>query len=328
MQRINIYYGGRGLIDDPLLYVLDTITKVLTELNCDVERINFYEDKSKIASSPSTLKTCDAVILAVSSEWFGMGGNMLSFLDACWLYGDRGVLKCLKMLPVVIATAPGEKDIAVDIMKAWEILGGISVSPIAAYVANRADFEADSGYKQIIEKRIENFYREIGSQIKVLPSSNAIAGNLGVRPKSMELTPQESEQLSKYVSDDKFVKKQKEDIKELTEIFKGMLPDDDPANKADQLLNDFRKRFKGVEGTSFQFAFTDVNKSIYAETEDGQVTVKYGQLDSPDVLVKISREDLKDILDNKATLQGSFLSGKVSSKGEFKLLKKFDEAMK
>ena len=33
----------------------------------------------------------------------------------------------------------------------------------------------------------------------------------------MELTPQESEQLSKYVSDDTYVKKQKEDIEELSD---------------------------------------------------------------------------------------------------------------
>ena len=38
----------------------------------------------------------------------------------------------------------------------------------------------------------------------------------------MELTPQESEQLSKYVSDDTYVKKQKEDIEELSQMFKGL----------------------------------------------------------------------------------------------------------
>ena len=33
-MRVNIYYGGRGLIDDPTLYVLEKITKVLDELPC------------------------------------------------------------------------------------------------------------------------------------------------------------------------------------------------------------------------------------------------------------------------------------------------------
>ena len=35
--------------------------------------------------------------------------------------------------------------------------------------------------------------------------------------------PQESEQLSKYVSDDTYVKQQKEDIEELATMFKDML---------------------------------------------------------------------------------------------------------
>lgn len=39
----------------------------------------------------------------------------------------------------------------------------------------------------------------------------------------LNLTPQESEQLSKYVSDDTYVKQQKEDIEELATMFKDML---------------------------------------------------------------------------------------------------------
>ena len=42
-MRVNIYYGGRGLIDDPTLYVLEKITKVLDELRVTVERYNLYE---------------------------------------------------------------------------------------------------------------------------------------------------------------------------------------------------------------------------------------------------------------------------------------------
>ena len=43
-MRVNIYYGGRGLIDDPTLFVLEKITKVLDELRVTVERYNLYED--------------------------------------------------------------------------------------------------------------------------------------------------------------------------------------------------------------------------------------------------------------------------------------------
>lgn len=42
-------------------------------------------------------------------------------------------------------------------------------------------------------------------------------------PKSINLTPQERKQLSEYVSDDSYVQRQKEDIQELTSMFRGML---------------------------------------------------------------------------------------------------------
>ena len=37
-MNINIYYGGRGLIGDPTLYVIDKMQEVLEELNVKVER--------------------------------------------------------------------------------------------------------------------------------------------------------------------------------------------------------------------------------------------------------------------------------------------------
>ena len=49
MTKVNIYYGGRGLIEDPTIYVMDKIT-----------------DKKGISVLPKTLKEADAVILAAS----------------------------------------------------------------------------------------------------------------------------------------------------------------------------------------------------------------------------------------------------------------------
>ena len=39
-MKIKIYYGGRGLLDDPTLYVLDKMEDVLKELRVTVERYN------------------------------------------------------------------------------------------------------------------------------------------------------------------------------------------------------------------------------------------------------------------------------------------------
>ena len=42
-MKINIYYGGRGLLDDPTLYVISKIENVLKEHRVKVERYNIYE---------------------------------------------------------------------------------------------------------------------------------------------------------------------------------------------------------------------------------------------------------------------------------------------
>ena len=57
-------------------------------------------------------------------------------------------------------------------------------------------------------------YRTINQKIPSLPASNqAVKQMVATRP--IELTPQESEQLSHYVSNDDYVQKQKDDIQEL-----------------------------------------------------------------------------------------------------------------
>lgn len=78
-------------------------------------------------------------------------------------------------------------------------------------------------YTLIIEKKAEDLYRSISQKMKILPGSNQAIKQTVLRTQSMDLTPQESEQLSKYVSDDSYVKKQKEDIEELASMFKDIL---------------------------------------------------------------------------------------------------------
>ncbi len=94
-MKINIYYGGRGLIGDPTLYVLNKIQEVLRELNVTVERYDLYEFKNNIVTLPQTLKDADGVILATTVEWYGIGGYMQQLLDACWLEIKRKSQICI-----------------------------------------------------------------------------------------------------------------------------------------------------------------------------------------------------------------------------------------
>ena len=55
-MKINIYYGGRGLIDDPTLYVIEKMESVFRELRVVVERFMLYDMKNSITMLPQTLK--------------------------------------------------------------------------------------------------------------------------------------------------------------------------------------------------------------------------------------------------------------------------------
>lgn len=222
-MKVNIYYGGRGLIEDSTIYVMNKLTEVLNELRIDVVRYNLYEDKKGINMLPSTLKDVDAVILAASVEWMGIGGLMQQFLDACWLYGDKEKISKIYMVPVVMASTYGERDAQFTLIRAWEMLGGIPCDGLCAYVDDHVEFETNPDYAILIEKKAEMLYRTISHKTVSFPNSTNAVKQTVLKTNMIDLTPQESEQLSKYVSNDTYVKKQKEDIEELAQLFKGML---------------------------------------------------------------------------------------------------------
>ena len=88
-MKVNIYYGGRGLLDDPTLYVLNKMEEVLQELRVTVERINIYEHKNEIATLPQTMKDADGIILATTIEWLGIGGYMQQSITAFYAFPYR-----------------------------------------------------------------------------------------------------------------------------------------------------------------------------------------------------------------------------------------------
>ncbi len=328
-MKVNVYYGGRGLLEDPTLFVIDRIIQVLEELRVIVTRYNMYEDKAGIATLPNTLKDCDGVILASSVEWFGIGGFMQQFLDMCWLYGDKEKLKEIYMMPVVVATAYGEQDAEISLRKAWDVLGGISVQGLATYVESQEVIERNSAYLACIEKAAEDFYRCVNKKQVKLPTSNTAVKNNIIKTKSINLTPQESEQLSKIVSDDGYVKKQKEDIEELAAMFKQMLGDDEPKEETtyeDDIVEAFYKNYypeKDFKAT-YVMMIPDLGKSLIVKVGK-ELICEYGEDCEADVKLKADSDLMRDIIAGKMTFQKGFMSGEITAKGNFKTLRMLDQ---
>lgn len=325
-MNVNIYYGGRGLIEDPTIYVINKLTEVLKEIRVNVERYNLYEEKNAIAVLPKTLKEADGVILATTVEWLGIGGYMQQFLDACWLYADKERISKLYMLPVVMANSYGEREAELYLVKAWEMLGGISCNGLRAYVEDHVDFETNSAYGQIIEKQAELFYKTINQKTKMLPASNSVIRNNILSAYSIDLTPQESEQLSVYVSDDTYVKKQKEDIEELAQIFKGMLGSREEESNQEFIRN-LKENFHPLNDFKASYAITinDTMKTLVIEVNGPGLNCYYGEKNDADVTARTGYEVLNKIVDGRMTVQRAFMSGELTAKGNFKTLRTFDQ---
>ena len=325
-MKIVVYYGGRGLLDDPTLYVLKKMEDVLRELRVSIERYNIYEHKNEIATLPQTFKEADGIILATTIEWLGIGGYMQQFLDACWLYGDKEKISHTYMQPIVMSTTYGEREGEMTLSNAWEILGGLPCPGLCGYVEDLTTFQMNKDFGLIIEKKAENLYRTISQKIKSLPSSNqAIKQNVS-RTQSMNLTPQESEQLSKYVSDDSYVKQQKEDIEELASMIKEMLgqtqrDEDMPYNKELEShfipTEDFKARYSLI--------IEDIKKPLYIGVDGEELVMHYGQENDVDVVAKMSKNVLQSILDGRMTFQRAFMTGEMTARGNFKTLRMLDQ---
>lgn len=325
-MRINIYYGGRGNLDDPTLYTLKKIEKVLADdLKVELHRYNIYEQKNQISTLPITLKNVDGVILATTVEWLGIGGYMTQFLDACWLYGDKEKFSSIYMQPVVMSTTYGEKEGALELKKAWEILGGIPCDGLCGYVEDISSFENNKEYSHIIEKMTENLYRTISHKMKGLPTSNQAVSRAVQRPQQLDLTPEEGEQLSEYVSDDIFVRQQKEDVMELASIYSKQMGGIADISGHDDYIRDFTNSFRPANVTvTYSLIIDGIDKPLYIGVNGSNIDCHYGD-EKADFTGTLSPNVLDQIIIGRKTFQGAFTLGDMSMKGQTENLTLLDK---
>ena len=306
-MNINIYYGGRGLVDDPTILVINKIQEVLDELNVNVNRYNLYEMKNTITTLSQTVTEADGIILATTVEWVGMGGYMQTFLDSCWLYSDKSQILDKYMFPVVMARTYGEREVTLALNNSWEIIGGKIGPALSAYIDDTTDFEFNDNYKIIIEKYAENVYRTISQRIMQLPSSSQTIKN-------------------NMLKDDAFVKTQKQDIESLASIYKELLNDQENGGD-DYYLNVFRDNFNPTTGykSTYMISISDKDKliSIYVDGRDIKVT--FGENKSADVIGKLSKETFDQIVEGRETFHRAFMTGAMTARGNLKTLRMLDE---
>lgn len=327
-MNVNVYYGGRGRIDDPTLTVIGKIQDVLEELRVKVTRYNLYEYKNTIPTLPQTLVEADAIILASTVEWFGVGGYMQLFLDACWEFGDKERISQIYMMPVVISRTYGEREAKLDLDIAWEILGGKPCSGICGYIQNAVELELNPNYVELVEKKSENLYRTVSQKIAYLPASNKIIKQKVAFPRVENLSPEESAQLSQYVTDDNYVQTQKQDIQELTSIYRDQIGKSGDSS-SEEYIGEIKNAFKAEAGVagSYMIKIEGADKDLVIRVSAAGMTCEYGSLEKPDVEMETTKAVMNDIIAGRMTFQRAFMSGSMKMKGDFRILCALDQVL-
>ncbi|TCL54289.1 SCP-2 sterol transfer family protein [Kineothrix alysoides] len=141
----------------------------------------------------------------------------------------------------------------------------------------------------------------------------------------MDLTPQETEQLSQYASDDRYVQRQKEDIQELTSIFRNLIDNAD-GEESVEVIEKFKQSFSPQPGfrAVYRIIIEGRKKHLIIKVENADLQCSYGTVDHADVELQLNSQILDDIIYARMTFQRAFMSGVTKLKGDFKVLRTLD----
>ena len=329
-MKVGIYYGGRGVIDDPTLFVLEKFEQVFHELNVDLRRYNIYEHKQEISTLPQTFNELDGIVLATTVEWNGIGGFMHEFLDACWFYGNKEKIATMYMQPVVMSTTYGEREGLMDLENAWEILGGLPCSGLCGYVEDMIAFKRNETYIDYIDKKAQDLYRTISRRLTGLPTSNQAVTRKVLRTQHISMTPQESEIASEIASDDNKVRQQKADVLELSKMYQSLLngaPVDEGIN---EFIADFKRKFVPQKefAASYSFAIQGKRDPLYISVAPEGVLCEYEKHADADVHLQMDRDVMIEIVAGRKTFQRAFATGELTARGNFMNIRMLDEVFR
>jgi putative sterol carrier protein len=142
----------------------------------------------------------------------------------------------------------------------------------------------------------------------------------------MELTPQESEQLSAFASDEDYVKQQKEDIIQLSSFYRNLLGGQQE-EWDNEYINAFQSHFKGVEGYKGEYVLV-INghkDPLVISVDADQLQISYKPQSEGDVIAHTSESVMNAITSGRMTFQKAFNTGQMTAQGSFANFRMLDE---
>ena len=134
---------------------------------------------------------------------------------------------------------------------------------------------------------------------------------------------------SKYASDDTYIKKQKEDIEELSSMFRNLMEDEDKGG-IDRYTRLFIDNFVAQSDfkASYVININDKKKTLVIDINNGNIDCNFGQKDDAEVSCRLDNLVLEKIVQGNQTFQGAFMSGSMTAKGNFKNIRMLDQCFK
>ncbi|ONI48049.1 hypothetical protein AN643_03640 [Candidatus Epulonipiscioides saccharophilum] len=157
--------------DDLLFSIKQTITKVFSDLETEVEEINleilpYFSGSTSVMGDQifNAIGECNGLVAFSNIHLTGIHGAMQTFLNYSSVYPD--VIKNKPMLAITYSNVWGEETAAHLISSAWRFLGGVDVNPLALN-----SYISPEDILQVTEKQIENYYRMINQGISNIIST-------------------------------------------------------------------------------------------------------------------------------------------------------------
>ena len=177
-------------------------------------------------------------------------------------------------------------------------------------------------------------YRRISQKLASFPSSNQAVKQTVAINNGMNLTPQETEQLSRYAADETYVQKQKQDIKELAQLFGGKLGQQKSAHRTGNAYADytsiFQKAFSPKPGGRGVFPLHVENGAspiLQLHIEPSGLTLFTQEGGRTDVELYLDQKVLDDIIEGRSSFQKAFMTGAIKMKGDFSVFRVLDEVL-
>ena len=76
---------------------------------------------------------------------------------------------------------------------------------------------------------------------------------------------------------------------------------------------------------SYVIQMTDTGKTLVIEIDKTKMKCYYGEKEDADVVAKTTKSIVNKIVNGRASFQGAFMTGDISAKGDFKILRMFDQ---